>query len=496
MLHCTGVAASVPAALADPGLSDASGKMDPVCIPHRVLAVGLLAAGVLAACVLHWWAGFGFPLPWVDEAHFLAPARSLVARGTLAAPQIAAPGGIFWMPDGYSVLVAPIAGSVTVVRASSLLAAVAFAACLLAAVDSARGGLVWVGAAAAAWLLAPRVVLLGNIARMEAPVLALAGVALLLVGRRRWLAALAVAGFAPLVHPVGVVVLGAVAVCAVWFRNGERGRWDVVLLAAVAVAWAAETAWFVAHADMAAQHLGFQLHRKSGRPPTLPWTRALLLAAAAAGALWAARRRDTAAGAPLAAACMLLAGGFVLVTAVGNELWYEALGGATATLLVVAGAAVLLPLARSPVATVIAAMLGVVVAAAGVSATLTTPLYGMTPDSARTGEWREFTVDAVGALDRLDARLDAPATVVVHRLSGIGPWLYDRQWRHLRVVQPTPVTPLPAEDSDYVLATLDRRPLTRAVTEAELPAGEPVVSLRSDHGSFELRVHEGPFRNP
>ncbi len=463
---------------------------------RRAAAFGLLVAGAAAAAVLHWWAGFGFPLPWVDEAHFLAPARSVIARGTLAAPQIAAPRGIFWMPDGYSVLVAPIAGSVTVVRAFSLLAAVAFAACLLVAVASARGAVVWVGAAAAAWLLTPRVVLLSNVARMEAPVLALAGVALLLVGRRRWVAALAVAALAPLVHPVGAVVLAAVAVCAARFRNGQRGRWDLILLAAVAVAWAAETAWFAGHAELAAQHLAFQLQRKAGRPPSLPWTRALLLVAATAGALWAARRRDPAGRGPLAAACMLMAGGFVLVTAVGNELWYEALGGATATLLVVAGTAALLPLARSPLMTVAGAMVGVVVAASGITATLTTPLYGMAPGIGRTGEWRQFAADAVGALDRLDARLDAPATVVVHRLSGIGPWLYDRQWRHLRVVQPTPVTPVAADDSDYVLATLDRRPLTRAVTKAELPAGEPVLSLRSNQGSFELRVHEGPFRSP
>ncbi|MDQ3538984.1 MAG: hypothetical protein M3415_09355 [Actinomycetota bacterium] len=482
----------------------------------RAVAVGLLVAATAAAAVLHWLAGFSFPLPWVDEAHFLAPARSLIARGTLAAPQIGAADGIFWMPDGYSVLVAPIAGSVAAVRAFSLLAAVAFAACLLVAVDRAGGGVAWVGAAAAAWLVAPRVVLLSNVARMEAPVLALAGVALLLVGRRRWGAAAAVAALAPLLHPVGVVVLGAVAACAAWFRDGSPGRWgrwgrwDWVLLLAVGIAWVAEVAWFAWHAELASEHLAFQLQRKAGRPPSLPWTRAVLLTAAIAGTLVAARRRrDTAAHQPVAAACLLMAAGFVLVTAVGNELWYEVLGGATAGLLVAAGAALLLPgrhpgtprpvmgPRRLPAAgTVLAGGAGMALAAAGITATLTTPLYGMTPDSTQTGEWRRFTADAVVALDRLDRRLDEPATVVVHRLSGIGPWLYGRRWRHLRVVQPTPVTPVPAADSDYALATLDRRALTRAVIKGELPAGEPIVDLRSDQGSFDLRVYQGPFLGP
>ncbi|MDQ3710426.1 MAG: hypothetical protein M3387_14195 [Actinomycetota bacterium] len=462
----------------------------------RAVAVGLLVAGAAAAALLHWWAEFSFPLAWVDEAHFLAPARSLITRGTLAAPQIGAAQGIFWLPDGYSVLVAPLAGSVTAVRALSLVAAVAFATGLVLAVD--RAGVVWVAAAAAAWLVAPRVVLMSNVARMEAPVLALAGVALLFIGGRRWVAALAVAALAPLVHPVGVVVLAAVAACAAWFRHGHRGRWDWFLLGGVGVAWAAEAAWFAWHADLVSQHLAFQLQRKAGRPPSLPWTRALLLALAVGGGLEAARRRrEASAGAPVAATCLLMAAGFVVVTAVGNELWYEVLGGATAGLLLAAGAVLLLPLGRLRTGgAALAGVAGGALAAAGIVATLTTPLYGMNPGIGRTGEWQRFTAEAVVALDRLDRQLDAPATVVVHRLSGIGPWLYDRQWRHLRVVQPTPVTPVPAAGTDYALATLDQRPFTRAVVEAELPAGEPVAALRSDQGSFELRVYRGAFRGP
>jgi hypothetical protein len=64
------------------------------------------------------------------------------------------------------------------------------------------------------------------------------------------------------------------------------------------------------------------------------------------------------------------------------------------------------------------------------------------------------------------------------------------------VVQPTPVTPVSAASTDYALATLDQRPLTRAVVEAELPVGEPVIQLRSDQGTFYLRVYRGSFRGP
>lgn len=457
-------------------------------IPRSALA--LVAAAAVVATVLHAWAGLTYPYPWVDESHFLAPARSLLRHGTLAAPQINAPRGIFWVPEGYSVLMAPVAWSIELARATSLVAMLVWVWCLVRAAGSgAPRRAVPVAGAALAWLCTGSAVMAANIARMEAPILALAGVALVLASRGRWLGAVAVAAFAPLIHPVGVAVFVATGLAGLWFRGAQRPRpLDRVLAVAAVVAWLAQAMRYAANWDIAASHLEFQLLRKAGRslaPSDVEVALLVVIAGVGLLTVTALRRR---AGAGVAALSLLYAGGFMVVVVLGNEMWYEVLRLPTALLLLVVAAAALGLGDRVP-----ARLTGVVtlaIALATVGPTLQEPRYEMRIEPGGSDEWAAFTEQAVAALERVDAQVDQPTTVAIHRLSGIGPWLYDRDWRNLRVVQPTPVTPLAAPDLE--LFTLDGREVSGRYSRAEMPDTRRLLTIDSPEGRFRLVLFEGP----
>ncbi len=488
--------------------------------PAVPVAGAIVVVGLVALAVgLHLAAGFGFPRPWPDESHFLAPALQLGRHGTLAVPQLNAPRGIFWMPDGYSVLLAPLLAlplaPLDAARWVSLGGVVAFALGLAAAGRCA--GLPWLVAALppAAWLCFPRVVMAANIARMEGVVLGLAGAVLVLVGRRRWAAALAVSVLAVLVHPVGVALPAAVTGTALARRGRltRPRRWEWVVVALVVAAAGVEVARFLAAADLAAAHLGFQVARKAGRGLDVVAQQWLGLAAGTVGliAVSAAGRRgrprEEAAPPAALLLCTLLAVLFAGIDVVGREQWYEVLGRETAVVLGAVAAlaasgraaafgpdrAVPAPRRRSTAAGVVlagGAGLAVVPRGGGLTVTLTRPQFGMRLADGDRAEWRAFSADAVSALERLDRAPGAPALVVVDPLSGFGQELFDRRWRRLRVVQPTPATPL---DADRRLSRADAWARRSRPGLAEQWGTRPdAAAVASAEGTYSLVVVEAP----
>ncbi|MGH8909616.1 MAG: hypothetical protein ACRD0K_24780, partial [Egibacteraceae bacterium] len=304
---------------------------------RRHLPLVVLAVGMVTAVALHLAAGFHYPVPWDDEAHFLVPAQNFARHLTLTAPQLNAPEGIFWMPDGYAVVLGVffvfLPDTETVARLLSLVFALTFAGCLYAITARLGNARLPMACALAVWLVAPLTVLMANIARMEGLILALVGVALLLVAARRWPAALAVASLTPLVHPMGLALIAAFALAALVLRADLRpsGRFEVALVALAVLAWAAEVAWLVANADLVRDHVGYQLSRKSGRglaPSRYEMAAGL---AAAVGLTWAvaARRRLGERRAGLLAATCATAGAFIAIQVVGNEMWYRVLSRET-----------------------------------------------------------------------------------------------------------------------------------------------------------------------
>src|SRR5260221_670990 len=90
------------------------GRLDPVVRTtatarrSRPWWAALFAAGVAAAVVLHVLAGHRSPTPWPDKMDFLTPAGRLARHGTLRVPSLNAPHGVFWVPDLYYFLLAPV----------------------------------------------------------------------------------------------------------------------------------------------------------------------------------------------------------------------------------------------------------------------------------------------------------------------------------------------------------------------------------------------------
>ena len=459
------------------------------------LPVAVLAAGVVAAVVLHVLADLRYPVPWPDEAHFLAPARNLAAHLTLTAPELNAPSGIFWMPDGYAVLVAVayalLPDTIEVARLLSLALTLTFAACMYAVGVRLGGARLAVASAIATWLVAPRVVLMANIARMEPLVLALVGAALLLAVSRRWLGALAVASLTVLVHPSGAVVTLALAGVAVLLRTDlrPRGAPEVALVAAAALAWAAEAAWLLANLDLVREHLAFQMARKGARDlgPNSWEVAAAVVAAAGVAGCAAGRRRLGAHRAAVLAALFALVGAFTAVRVAGNEMWYGAVGYETSALLVVLAVAALAPRLRLPAAG--AAALATVPVALVIGVTLTGSAYHM---AIATGSSADplFMVRVEQELRDFDARQHQPVMIAFDRSSGLSPFLLDRPWQHLRFVDPTPVTPL-RERPDYVLYSLGPPEPGRRRIADRLPQGAPALRVTDPTSTAEVLLFSG-----
>lgn len=474
-------------------MSDAAAR------PSRWWWAGLLGLTILAVG-LHVAAGYIFPRPWPDESHFLAPALRLADAGTLRVPELNAPDGIFWMPSGYYVLLAPVLAlgvdPLTAGRAVSLAGVTVFAAALASIARAAGLSRVTSVLIAAAWLSTPRVVAAGNIARMESVVLAVAGVSLWLVSRERWAAAVAVAAFAPLVHPVGFVVLAAVS--AAWWMRADRpvwAPWEIGLVLAAATGWVVQLGYFAAHLDLARTHLGFQLTRKSARQLGVGVWAPLALAGTALST-WLATRWWRGASGPWVAmwTAGVLAAGFVVAEVGGREIWYGVLGRETAVALVaVTLLAGLARPARRRSARWHQAVAGVALVALGGALvwTLGPGWFRSAPDVTAGAEWRGFVAGAVAQLGAVDAQQQQSATVYVDPLSGFGQEVFARSWTSLTFVQPTPATPQAAATADFVLVT-PGVPLRTPGLSQTWGEQEPVVLLRSSGRRFRLELYANP----
>ena len=472
--------------------------------PEGAARWGVVVGFALVAAVavgLHINAGYTYPRPWPDESHFITPALALAQEGRLAVPELNAPQGIFWVPSGYYVAQVPLllvgVDPLLAGRLLSLAGVLVFAGGVTVAARRAGVHAAVALTAVAVWLCMPRVVALGNIARMEGVVLGIAGVCLALTAKDRWPQAVSVSLLAPLVHPVGLIV--AVAVCGAAVLRGDRRPWsraERLALVVVAILWVAQVAYFAAAADVAAEHLRFQMTRKAGRPIVWQWWQWALLVSIAAGGAVATWRWWRQAAVPKGMwIALAIAGGFVLVDVVGREMWYEALGRETVLLLAgLVGAAALSRLSAADVRTDVsvggAVVLGVAAVVALQSA-LAGGWYSMRPGVGTRDEWRTFTQLALDELQQLDASATQPATVAVDPLSGFGQEVFARRFSQLRFVQPTPATPMDTLSADYVLATPGVPFATESLVQ-QWGAVAPAMEVTSSQGTFTMQLFANP----
>ena len=211
-----------------------------------------------------------FPFPWNDEARLYLPAQWWVNHGSLDPATVNAPRGIFWVPDGFTVLLGLVlrmfGQSIEIARAACecmVAAGVALFALEFRNISGSRT----TGALATLLLLTPPVVFAANMVRMEAPVLLLIAVALLLHLNGYFLGAGALLFGSLLIHPaLGLAAVGYAVICWALRQRESRERrvhaLEWLLLAAVLLSWQSEGLHIAHNADLFRAHMLYQVAHK------------------------------------------------------------------------------------------------------------------------------------------------------------------------------------------------------------------------------------------
>ena len=449
-------------------------------------AFAVLAIAALGAAVLHAVAGHGFPVPWSDEIDFLTPAVSLARHGSLNAPQLGAAHGMFWMSDLYYFLLAPVLrvfpATVDVARSVSFVAVVAAAAGFWTAARRFGAGSTISALAVALWLVSPRVVLAGNIARHEALLLAFLAWSLAGTASQHRVAAASLAGFAAVLHPAGFA-FAIIVLAANLRRRGRRtDLWEWAIGVALAGFVVFELWHFGGNLSLAVDQLRFQATRKASRGSSVPAPfigLAVLAAAVAVIRYRASSRAPTVLFAGVAVAA-------VAVAQIGQEMWYQVYGLETAALCLVL--AVLAFVATQPApgrartsGAAVAAMAFLLLGVAGFQQ----PFYGMR-FARHSQEWDAFVVSVRGELVAFDRSSPAPKTVVINSLSGL-PWPAEADTvGDLRFVKETLVTEAPAGTRYELFA----RTLCCDGEREPTPAGRVLAHVTSTNKTFDATLIE------
>ncbi len=390
---------------------------------HRLWAVVILTTGVAVAVALHQSAGTTFPVPWPDEIDFLTPAANLARHATLNVPQLNAPHGMFWVPDFFYILIAPVfrvlPTTVAVGRGVSLAALISAAIGFWVAGSRAGANQVFSAAAVVVWLVTPAAVLAGNTARQEAIVLAFVAWSIAATVSRRRVLALALATLGALAHPAGAPFL-IIVVCANGATKSDRhaspqtNRWEWIV-AGLAVGLALfQLAHLALHLDPALDQLRFQLHRKADHPRDVSSSAMALyfVIAIAAVRRWRSDSRAILLGAVISLA---------VVRSVGQEIWYGIYEWPTGLLLLsFAGAATLRRLSMPKVVRQVSALPLACAIALPLAHAWAADFQGMRFHQ-RPEEWSAFVASVHQELLRLSASSTREQVVLVNDLSGL-PW--------------------------------------------------------------------------
>lgn len=440
----------------------------------------LLLAFAGFAVVLHLQAGNTFPIPWVDEIDFLAPARTLAHHGSLRVPALSAPNGMYWVSDLYYFVLAPVVrvfpATVTVGRAVSLVAILLAALGFWTAGRRAGASPVIASIIVGVWLLTPRVVIAGNITRHEAIVLAVIawGLAALVCERR--MAALVAAVFAAALHPAGAPFAAVLVVGALVLPAKRATRWELAGAGALGSVLLFEVVHFARNWDVASAQLHFQLNRKTDRvtPARDKWfVVGFVVALYATVRSWALPYR-------LAGVFAASAMAGAVISAFGHEMWYGVYGLPTGLMLGALAGAVVAPEVGlvSDRAVQLAAASVAVLMTFGAS-NFSDSFYEMRINDDKQ-EWSAFVERVERRLEQLDAETAQPETVAVHELSDL-PWpAIDAPFENVTIVKETPVSS--AADAGYQLVCC------RENVEPRHPVGEVVATISSPNGAFDAQI--------
>lgn len=232
--------------------------------------IAVAAFFLLIYLIAHFRAGMNFPCPWPDEADFLWQATAFAETGGLTSPILHPDRPILWMPPGYMVIMGLLGKilplSLQMARSVSMICMLIASGLLVFALQKALPSLL-AGALVGLYWLGDPLLVTGNIARMEAPLLViLLSGSLLLRGDRFW-KALAFFAAAPLMHPNGLLFLFASlawgAGSIICSRKIPRFTVaDSAILCLVMLAWLIYAAFISAHWSDFLSDMAFQWNRK------------------------------------------------------------------------------------------------------------------------------------------------------------------------------------------------------------------------------------------
>jgi hypothetical protein len=273
---------------------------------------------------------FDFPLPWADEAAFISQGFALNHTGSFFVYALNPDRVVMWMPPGYMLALAAVfralGYSFGLARGFST-ACFAAASCLIfgVAYTNLRG---WqrpaVVPAILACLLTPYVIVIANVARMEALFLLLAMLSLTwTLAGRPWVG-LAIVIAMSLVHPNAVYFvlpfLPLVAPSRWRLRVPQHDRLDLAALGITTLCCAGYAIFIGFHWHAFVTDMEFQVAIKATLPFNDVYNR--LFAGAVVGAV-AARAAVAAQSVSAPLTMSLFACSFYLMALLGREDWYE-----------------------------------------------------------------------------------------------------------------------------------------------------------------------------
>ncbi|MDP9123115.1 MAG: hypothetical protein M3N82_00680 [Pseudomonadota bacterium] len=286
-------------------------------------AVAIMAVAV----IVHFLSGLRFPVPWVDESYFLLQSLSFARDNSLLAPELVPDRPLMWMQPGYMVILGGFfkLGAFSLQHAREV--SLAFYCVAIALFCKVAWGSQpsWRIVFIALVFLVPSSLVVSNVARMEAMILALGLGVLAATLANRFVLAVALVLLGALIHPNGVY-FGLPMVFAMTLRRREFMEqvrrtvaldWAVLILAVVSVALYG--AYIVQNLDGFRIDMAFQFTRKLERVPFYHNVKALVLLilalAVTVGFLW--RKSQSQAIVAAFAAAM------ILIAVNGQEMWYQ-----------------------------------------------------------------------------------------------------------------------------------------------------------------------------
>ena len=242
---------------------------------HTVIVITLVFLTPLVGLWLHYLSGLHFPYPWPDETLFLFPAANFYERWSTAAPELNAPQGIFWMQDGYYVVMGLlshlIGASIESFRHASFGFSLIFYFSILYYTYRSHlknNALIM----PVLWFLSPITVAFSNYARMEALIFALLGLFLCAISFNRFVIACCLLILAATIHPAGVAFSAFFCLFLVLdFRSLRAvgtlriGWLEVLVIIATVSAVAWQGIYWLNNVELLLAHMEIQFARKVDR---------------------------------------------------------------------------------------------------------------------------------------------------------------------------------------------------------------------------------------